>query len=290
MLRMILITGFLNGGVFAILAIGFSLVFGAAKILNLSHTAIYMATAFILFTAVNWFHHHVLGVVILAIPISGLLAMFLYMLLIDRVKQHQTVVMIISLAVAILFQDVGLLIFGGNYRSISNYIPGYMEVMGIRVLYQYFVSIAAVFLVVIATCLMLYRTTLGKAIRAVSDDMEAATLVGINVGSVCLMAMGLSGVLAGIAAVVAAPLTPVYPLMWMHILLTVLAAVVLGGLGSIKGSIIGSFILGFSESCVVFLVPNGAFLKGAVAILVMMVILILKPEGLFGVVFEEERL
>jgi branched-chain amino acid transport system permease protein len=78
--------------------------------------------------------------------------------------------------------------------------------------------------------------------------------------------------------------------MWMHPLVMVMAIVVLGGLGSVKGSFVGAFILGFVEVLVVFLIPAGAFLKGAIALLVMVVILLVRPEGLFGVAFEEERL
>ena len=82
----------------------------------------------------------------------------------------------------------------------------------------------------------------------------------------------------------------VHPLMWLQPLVIVLSAVVLGGLGSIKGSVLAAFILGFAETIVVFLVPGGSFLRGAVSLSVMVVILLARPEGLFGIVFEEERL
>jgi len=77
--------------------------------------------------------------------------------------------------------------------------------------------------------------------------------------------------------------------MWLSPLITVLAVVVLGGLGSIKGSMIGAFIIGYAEVLTVFLVPTGAFLKGAVSLSIMVLVLLLRPEGLFGVAFEEER-
>jgi branched-chain amino acid transport system permease protein len=77
--------------------------------------------------------------------------------------------------------------------------------------------------------------------------------------------------------------------MWMHPLIMVLAVVVLGGLGSIKGSFVGAYILGFAEALVVFLIPMGAFLKGSVALSIMIVVLLFRPEGLFGIAFEEER-
>jgi len=93
-----------------------------------------------------------------------------------------------------------------------------------------------------------------------------------------------------VAGAVVAPLYMVQPYMWMHPLIMVLAAVVLGGLGSAKGSVIAALILGFAETLVIFLVPGGSFLRGAISLCVMVVVLMLRPEGLFGVVFEEERL
>ena len=86
-----------------------------------------------------------------------------------------------------------------------------------------------------------------------------------------------------------APLTVLSPFMWMEPLILMMAVVVLGGLGSIKGSFAAAYILGFTEALVVFLIPTGAFLKGSVALSIMILVLLIRPEGLFGIAFEEER-
>ena len=114
--------------------------------------------------------------------------------------------------------------------------------------------------------------------------------MGINVSRIYIVTMGISAALAGVAAAIVGPILTVQPLMWQYPLIIVLAAVMLGGLGSIRGSIIGAFVLGFAKAFVVLLVPGGAFLKGAVSLTVMVIIILIRPEGLFGVVFEEERL
>jgi branched-chain amino acid transport system permease protein len=101
--------------------------------------------------------------------------------------------------------------------------------------------------------------------------------------------VGISVGLAAIAGVVVAPVFVVDPLMWLSPLVTMLAIVVLGGLGSLKGSLIGAFIIGYVEAITVFAVPSGSYLKGAVALSIMIVVLLLRPEGLFGIAFEEER-
>jgi branched-chain amino acid transport system permease protein len=165
-----------------------------------------------------------------------------------------------------------------------------VRIGGTRVLYQNFLAIGVILVVLFALWALLSKTKLGKAIRAIAEDTEVANLMGINVSRICTITVGISILLAGIAGVVISPIEMVHPLMWIHPLTIVLAAVVLGGLGSVKGSVIAAFILGFAETAVVFLIQGGSFLKGAVSLAVMVLVLLIRPEGLFGVVFEEERL
>jgi len=127
------------------------------------------------------------------------------------------------------------------------------------------------------------------AIRSTAQDREVANLMGMNESRVAMITMGISVGLAAFAGAVVVPLTIVNPHMWMHPLIMMLAIVVLGGLGSLKGSFAGAYILGFTEALVVFLIPLGAFLKGSVALSVMIMVLLIRPEGLFGIAFEEER-
>ena len=290
MIEMILINGLVFGGVYAVLAVGFSLVFGVAKILNMAHTAFYMVTAYLTFVLTTMLGFPLFLSVVLAAFISGILGIVCYQLLFDRVKEHQTAVMIISVALAILFQEVLLLIFAGHFRNIPPFIPGYVEIAGLRVSNQHVITIGVSIATLIGLWILLSKSFLGKAIRAVADDSEIANLMGINVGRVCMITMGISTLLAGVAAAAIVPIFTLEPHMWVHPLIMILAVVVLGGMGSIKGSVIAAFILGFSETAVVFLVPGGAFLRGAVSLSIMVIVLMLKPEGLFGIVFEEERL
>jgi branched-chain amino acid transport system permease protein len=113
--------------------------------------------------------------------------------------------------------------------------------------------------------------------------------MGINEAQVAMITMGISVGLAAFTGAVVVPLTVLEPGMWMHPLIMMMAVVVLGGLGSLKGSFLGAYILGFAEALVVFLAPMGSFLKGSVALSIMILVLLIRPEGLFGVSFEEER-
>jgi len=113
--------------------------------------------------------------------------------------------------------------------------------------------------------------------------------MGMNVNRVAMATVAISVALAAVAGVVVAPVFVVDPFMWLAPLVTMLAIVVLGGLGSLKGSLIGALIIGYVEAITVFVLPAGAYLKGAVALLIMVAVLLARPEGLFGVAFEEER-
>ena len=290
MLVAILVNGLLYGGTYALLAVGFALVFGVAKIINMSHTGFYMVAAYLIFTATS-----ILGIPIwvaaaLSVVASGLIGLVAYRLCLDRIKTHETAVLIVSVGLALLFQELLLLTFGGSYKGIPHFVPGFVSLGHYQISYQSIMAIVVSALALTAVWLLLSKTMLGIAIRAVAEDQEAASLVGFNVGRISMIIMGISVLLAAVASAVAAPVFTISPLMWLHPLVIVLAAVILGGLGSIKGSVIGALILGFAESLVTLLVPKGGYLGGAVSLSIMIIILMIRPEGLFGVVFEEERL
>lgn len=290
MIAMIIINGLLLGGITSVLAVGFSLVFGVAKIVNLAHTAFYMIATFLIFIQITMLKLPLLLSLGLAVIITTVLGMACYKLFLDRVKEHEAAVMIISVALATLFQEVLLVIFGARYHGIPRYVTGFIEISGVRISNQNLLCIGATAIIICGVLLVLWKSRIGYIIRAVAQDREIANLMGIDVSRLCMITVGVAAGLAGLAAAVVGPVVVVVPYMWAHPLVMVLAAVILGGLGSIKGSIIGAFILGFVEASVIFLFPTGAFLKGAVSLGIMLVVLLIRPEGLFGVVFEEERL
>ncbi len=289
MLLDIIITGLINGSTYALLAIGFSLIFGVARIVNIAHTAFYMVASYcIYFVTHKLGYHPVLGMLI-AVPVVTLLGLISYKLFIDPIREHEAAVLIGTIALAIALQEVMLIIFTGDYLSVPALIGGYFSIIGVKVFYQQFITFVAALIILGALRLLLMKTRLGLAIRSTAEDREVANLMGMNESRVAMMTVGISIALAGFTGAVIVPLTIVEPFMWMHPLIMMMAVVVLGGLGSIKGSFVAAYILGFAEALVVFLIPMGAFLKGSVALSIMILVLLIRPEGLFGVAFEEER-
>jgi len=285
----ILITGLITGSMLAMLAISFSLIFGVARIVNIAHTAFYMVAAYCIFTlTVKLGFNPVMGMVVavLVVTVMGLLA---YKFLIDPIREHEAAVLIATIALAMIFQEAVMLIYTGDYRTVSALIEGYFIVTGVKVFYQQVLTFGVVLTILGLLWILLMKTNLGLAIRSTAEDREVANLMGMNDSRLAMITMGISVALAGFTGAVIAPLTVLSPFMWMEPLIMMMAVVVLGGLGSIKGSFTAAYILGFTEALVVFLIPKGAFLKGSVALSIMILVLLIRPEGLFGVSFEEER-
>ncbi len=288
MFQDILITGLVSGGIYALLAIGFSLIFGVARIVNIAHTAFYMLAAYAFYALlVKLGVHFVLGAVLAVAGVTAL-SLACYKLIIEPLREHESAVLIATIALALIMQELMLFGFGGHYLGIPSTLDGSLKVAGVSIAYQRLLVMGVAALMLVATWYVLYRTRFGLAIRATANDIEVANLMGMNVHRIALATIAFSVLLAAIAGVVVAPVYVVEPFMWLGPLVTMLAIVVLGGLGSIKGSFIGAFIIGFVEAITVFALPAGAFLKGAVALSIMVLVLLLRPEGLYGVAFEEE--
>ncbi len=285
----IIISGLISGSIFALLAIGFSLIFGVARIVNIAHTAFYMIAAYCIYFVTHKMGFHPIWGMVAAIALVTLMGLISYKLFIKPIREHEGAVLIATIAMAMAFQEVMSLIFGGSYLSVPSLIKGYFVILGVKVFYQQLLTLCAALLILTVLWVLLMRTKLGLAIRSTAQDREVANLMGINESRVAMMTMGLSVGLAALTGAVVVPLTVLEPHMWMHPLIMMMAVVVLGGLGSLKGSFMGAYILGFAEAMVVFLAPMGAFLKGSVALSIMILVLLIRPEGLFGVSFEEER-
>jgi branched-chain amino acid transport system permease protein len=285
----IIISGLISGSTFALLAIGFSLIFGVARILNLAHTAFYMLAAYCIYIVTQKMGFHPMWGMVTAIVLVTLLGLISYKIFINPIREHEGAVLIATIALAMIFQEIMSLIFTATFLSVPALIKGYFVILGVKVFFQQLLTFCAALLVMAGLWVFLMRTKTGLAIRSTAQDREVANLMGIDEARVAMVTMGISVGLASFTGAIVVPLTVLEPHMWGTPLVMMMAVVVLGGLGSLKGSFIGAYILGFAQALVVFLAPKGAFLKGSVALSIMILVLLIRPEGLFGVYFEEER-
>lgn len=290
MIPAIIIGTLTTGGVYALLAAGMTLIFGVAHIVNLAHTAFYVVAAYGI-----WFFMQQLGLnaiasIAITVPAVTLLGLLSYRFLLDRVRQHAQAVLLITIALAIVFQEILLTLFGSHLHTTPALITGTTTIWGVIITNQRLLLLGVVAVVMVGLWLFLSKTKMGTAIRATANDAEVASLMGISVPRTLLITMGIGTGLAAVAAATTGSVLVFFPFAWMAPLTMILAVVVLGGLGSIKGSVIGAFSIALVETLVVYLLPEQGYMKMALALLAMVIVLIVRPGGLFGVLFEEERL
>lgn len=289
----ILVMTLVRGAVYALLASGMTLIYGVGRIVNLAHTALFMLAAYGMFyfmSTLGWDSLTSIAMTLVGITLVGLVY---YRLLIDRIRQHHAAVLILTVAVAMALQEGMRLAFHKTSTlpvSVPPLIPGFTTVFGTTVVRQELLTLGTAVGVIVIMWLLLAKTRLGIGIRATANDDEVASLMGISVPRTLMLTMGIGTGLAGVAAVLMAPISGVIYYMWMAPLMMVLVIVVLGGLGSMKGSIIGALIVALVEALVFLLLPRHTYLATVLALAVMVVVLVVRPGGLFGTVFEEERL
>ncbi len=288
--EIIVVYSLVNGGVYALLAVGFSLIFGVGRVLNLAHAAFLMVGSYSMWYLIRQQGLGLAESIAITIPFVTLLGVLVYRLFIDRIKEHHAAVLLITIALLIVFEQIMFMQFGGHVRTVGLYIGGYSTVLGIRVLNHNLLILGVVAVAIVAVQLLLKKTKLGITIRAVANDAEVANLMGMSSSRTLMLTMAVATALAAVAGIVMAPRWTINPTMWASPMLMMMVIVVLGGLGSIKGSVIGAFIIGFVQILVIGLVPGGGYLNTTFVLLAMVIVLIVRPGGLFGTMFEEERL
>ena len=295
----ILVYTVVHGSAYALLAVGFSLIFGVARILNMAHTALCMVAAYVVFRLMSPIHGTEMGLVpaiIISIAAVTLLGMLIYRFVIDRVREHHGAVLLITIALAIFMEQALTLIFFRSPAAVSFFIDGYTIILGVKVLNHHLLIIGITAALIIAVHLFLSKTRMGIAVRAVANDTEIASLMGMNPSRVLMITMTITTALAAIAGILIAPdRVFINPSVWGNTLMSVMVVVVIGGLGSMKGSIIGAALIALVEALCIYdplkLFGYGAaYLIYLFVLLAMVIVLIARPAGLFGTLFEEERL
>ena len=289
----VLVLTMVKGSVYALLASGLSLIYGVGRIVNLAHTAFFMLAAYGMFYFMRSLEWGPLPSIVLTLAGVTLVGLLVYRFFLDRIRQHHAALLIMTVALAMALQELMRISFHRQTTlpgSVPYLIAGDTTILGVTVLKQELLTLGTVAGVIIILWLLLSKTKLGIAIRATANDAEVANLMGISVPRTLMLTMGIGTGLAGVAAVLMAPISGVIYYMWMSPLMMVLVIVVLGGLGSMKGSIIGALIIAVVEALTFILLPHRTYLATVFALAVMVLVLIVKPGGLFGTIFEEERL
>jgi branched-chain amino acid transport system permease protein len=262
-----------------LLAIGLSVIFGLMDYLNLSHGTIYMFAAYVAFS-ITQLGGSFWAALALAPLVSAAVGVLLYFVLLKRAERggHLTQVLL-TVGVIYMGTDLIRIAYGDLPKGVAQpaLLDRAVDLFGIRYpAYRLFI-IALGLVVMLVLHFALERTRLGALVRAGVDDRATAETLGIDIAKVFALVFGIGTYLAGVAGVVAAPVFGVYPGMDVSIIILVLIVVVVGGLGSLKGAIVGSLLIGFADTFGKILLPQFAMMM---IYLVMALALIFRPSGL----------
>jgi branched-chain amino acid transport system permease protein len=277
-----LVTGLLLGGLFAITALGLSLVFGVMRLINLVHGELIVLGAYLAYVL---FHDAGID------PLLGMLlvapAMFVIAYPVQRVLLNPLIekgmepALLTTFGLSIIAQNLFILIFSGDTQSLS---PGYasasLSFAGITVPAVYGISFVFAIVLTYATHLVLARTSMGREVRASAEDPAAAAVMGVDVRRTYGYVYGFAAVCAGIGGVLVGLCFSFTPTTGTLYLLTGFAVVVLGGLGSVKGTLLGGLLLGVIESVGASFFGDGY--RDFIGLVAFLIILSLRPQGLFG--------
>ena len=278
MIEEILIFGTVQGALLALLALGFSLVYGVGGILNLAHGAFFLMTAYIIYWTIPIFGFWI-AVVIGLVAIMGIGAVT-YLGLMKPLQKSHVGVVIVTFALAFFFEQFVKFIGDPRTHYIAPFVPGTVDFLGIVFPAQLLALVVGSIILVTIVTIFINKSKIGKSIRAVSQDFEAAKLMGINTDMVLMTSVMLSALLVGFAAVLYAPGNFIAPRIGWGYLLLAFAVTIFGGMGSIPGSIIGAFIMGYATTITDYVISPT--FSEIIPIVVILVMLLVRPQGLLG--------
>ena len=280
-----LINGISLGSVYAIIALGYTMVYGIAKMLNFAHGDVIMIGAYISFCATQYMGLPAIVSVLMAMAVCTVLGVVIEGLAYKPLRQAASLaVLITAIGMSYLLQNIALLIWGANPKSFTSvFNVGSISLLngGLLISSETILTVLANIVIMIALTLFTSRTKIGKAMRAVSEDKGAAELMGINVNATISMTFAIGSALAAIAGVLLCSAYPtLQPTTGSMPGIKAFTAAVFGGIGSIPGAMIGGLLLGVIEILGKAYVSTE--LGDAFVFAVLIVVLLVKPTGLLG--------
>lgn len=278
-----LYSGVLSGSVYGLMAIGLTLIWGSLRLLNLAHGAFYLAGAYIAYGLINEMGQPTVVAFLVAVAGAALLGLIMQVALVNPLVENpsrESASLIATLAASIVVQSAVLLVFGGQTKQLPAVAEGGFKVGTTLISNQGLVVIAAAVIFLFLMTVFLRYSRQGMAIRAISQNMDAAKLMGIPILRAYAIVMVTSAALAGLAGVLLSSILFFTPSAGFAPMLMALVVTIFGGLGSVAGTIWAAYIIGLLESFLAVYIGPSWSLPGI--FLFMIVMLVIRPNGLFG--------
>ena len=287
-----LINGLSLGSLYALIAIGYTMVYGILRLINFAHGDVFMLGAYLVFYGMIFTPFPWWAVMILAAALTGLFGIVLERLAYAPLRNAPRInVLISAIGASFLMENLAILVFGGRPRAFP--VPAFME----HIVRIGRVSFSVVQVIIPAVTLLLLlgltyiirKTKTGMAMRALSTDYETASLMGININRVISFTFFIGSVLAAVGGILYGCRYPqLIPMMGVMPGIKCFIAAVVGGIGNLTGAVIGGLLLGFSEIMIVGLLPTLNDYRDGFAFVILILILLFKPTGLFGSATKEK--
>jgi len=276
------VNGLTLGSTYALVAIGLSLIFGIVRLINFAHGEFFMLGAYILFFATAQASvPYPITVLLCVVGMAAFGAVFDKVVYEPVIKRRWSAQLVATLAASVILSNAAIVLFGGTQRGAPTSFSNQTLVIGsVHVSYQRVLAIVVTLLAFFLLDQFVTRTHVGRAMRGVSQNREAAEVLGIDIRFIALVTFALSAGLAGLAAALVAPLQTISPTMGALLTLKAFAVVVIGGLGKVTGAIYAAFFVGLAEAFATVYISTEY--KDAVAFLLMIAFLVLRPRGLYG--------
>ena len=278
----LLIQGILLGGIYGLIALGLSLIFGVMGIINFAHGQLMVMGMYVSF----WIFV-LLGIdpYLSLIFVAGTIFILGYLIqstVVNRILDYPEAIQVLPLvSMGLILENLALLLWGPDHRSPQTALGLKTFWIGpIMIDVSRLIAFAVAVLITMLIFIFLKKTVMGKRIRAASDNRTGAILVGIDVDRINNISFGLGSATAAAAGVLLLPLMPVSPYMGHDFTLTAFIVVILGGMGNLIGALVGGLILGVAESMSTLFLP--ATLKHGVSFTILIIIMVFRPQGLFG--------
>lgn len=276
----IIIQGLLLSGLYALIAVGFTLIFSIGRVLNLAYGAYLMIGGYVYYHFTQVLGMPQIAGILLAAVFGCVIGILKYRLIVKTLKGDHVAVEISTLILAVVIQAGIVLVFNDSSKILHPIVPGVWRVGGATVTFNILTAALASWAIIIGLYLFVRNTHIGRAMQAVSMDVKGAAISGVDPDRINLITWGISGALGAVAGVFFASYTQLNPSMWVAPLIIAVAVVIVGGIGSIIGSLIVAHIIGFMEIISTTLIA--AELRGVFTMLLIIGVLILRPRGLFG--------
>lgn len=288
-----MVNGFSLGSMYALIAIGYTMVYGVLRLINFAHGDIMMVGAYVCFFGMISLNLPFIAAVVFAVTICAALGIITDTVAYKPLRKAPRISLLITaIGISFFLENLFNVIFGSEAKAFP--VPEYLQ--KVLTFGDITVTMSAVFVPIITlvllavTLFILYRTKYGIAIRALAFDIHTVNLMGIDANLIIAIVFALGSMLAAIGGVFWSLNYPsIEPMMGVLIGLKAFAAAVLGGIGSVGGAVLGGFIIGFTEVVVVSLSPEFSGFKDAFAFIFLILILIFKPTGILGYNFEKSR-